>query len=599
MSLIAEFKLIPQHRAAIVFLAERVIRALAVPGPYTEEQCVEWAALERAGDRIVTATRFDRHLIAAHAPDFWPAWKRFVDRNILIDKSPRRHGVPDCPPAPAPAPAATAIRPESTELAADVRVQLGLSDAPIQMLPSINKLLKKPLIDNGSTIRLVRSEWGTDRLHVEYEGEDESLPSVAPLAAPLACAPSHATPQAAAADGVVHCETLSEAIKGRLDGLARKLGDRRGDESHGRVLQFASDFLGDRPLTSIKALNLRELETALTEIPDRKGIPKPQTKSLFLRYRYAKDNGTAGLIFVGETTLIGTYYGCMNSFLQWVRTKTDWTPPPFIFNAESNEARPPEQRDAFQDEELLRFFSLPLFTGCASATHFWTAGSTFVQNALYWGYIIHIFMGLRPSEIGKLRPEDLVQEGNLWFIDMRDKKGGAEGEAKKAGAKRSRRLKTESAHRRVPVPRLLIDLGLADLAAEMKKRGEERLFPHWTIYRHPQSGREMHGHYLSKSWQYVKVAHKFERERLTLYSGRHTLAGWYDAMNLPQRVRDRLLGHAPQTVPGQYGPIDLTMNEARLALGTELQIQMDIADRLLTAKLQAQLGMLTPIDSAG
>ena len=263
-----------------------------------------------------------------------------------------------------------------------------------------------------------------------------------------------------------------------------------------------------------------------------------------------------------------------------------------IFNAESTDAPAPQQRDAFRDDELLRFFALPLFTGCESPAHMWQPGACFIQNDLYWGYIIHILLGLRPSEIGKLLTTDLVRDGDVWFIDMRRLAEAVKVKATKQAGKKPRRLKTENAHRRVPVPRLLIDLGLLDRQAALEKRGETRLFPDWTIYRHPQSGREMYGHFLSKSWQYVKVEHKFEREFLTLYSGRHTLAGWYDAMNLPQRIRDRLLGHAPQNVQGEYGPIDLTLDEARLALGTELQIQLDIADLLLTAKLKAELGML-------
>jgi hypothetical protein len=47
-------------------------------------------------------------------------------------------------------------------------------------------------------------------------------------------------------------------------------------------------------------------------------------------------------------------------------------------------------------------------------------------------------------------------------------------------------------------------------------------------------------------------------------------------------------------VPGNYGPIDLTLDEARAALANGLTIQFDIADILLTAKLKAEYGELTP-----
>lgn len=56
--LVAEFKLIPEHRAAVVSLGERVLRALAVTGRYTEDQRVEWEALERV-QAIASSRRQD------------------------------------------------------------------------------------------------------------------------------------------------------------------------------------------------------------------------------------------------------------------------------------------------------------------------------------------------------------------------------------------------------------------------------------------------------------------------------------------------------------------------------------------------------------
>jgi len=330
----------------------------------------------------------------------------------------------------------------------------------------------------------------------------------------------------------------------------------------------------------------------LTEIPDRKGIPKNHATSMYARYRYAQKHGMDGLVLVGQKTLSTTYHGCMNAFLEWARTKTDWVPPAFVFNQASADAPEAEPRDAFTDEELLRFFSLPLFTGCESATHIWIPGTCFVQDATYWGYVIHVLMGLRPSEIAKLLTSDLVQIGDEWYIDMRRKR--AKADEKEPNRKKRRRLKSAAAYRMVPVPRLIIDLGLAERKAALEATGETRLFPDWPIYMHT-SGREMPGHFLSKSWQYVKVKFKFTREFLTLYSGRHTLASWYDAMNLPQRIRDRLLGHTPQDVPGNYGAIDLTPDEMRLVRTHELAIQVAIADVLLTAKLKAEYEKLTPV----
>lgn len=299
-----------------------------------------------------------------------------------------------------------------------------------------------------------------------------------------------------------------------------------------------------------------------------------------------------GLVRIGQTTLVGTYYGSLNAFLTWARTKTGWRPPEFVFNLKSAEAPPAQPRDAFRDDELLRFFSLPLFTGCASEAHIWKPGPCFVQSELYWGYLLHIFTGLRPSEIGALLTGDLVNDGGVWFIDLR-RDSAKSGRRRTAADPADRKLKSPAAYRRVPVPALLIDLGLADRKAALEAAGRPTLFPEWHVYHHPQSGRPMLGHHLSKSWQYVKKEHGFDRELLTLYSGRHTLAGWYDAAGIAQRVRDRLLGHTPQSVPGGYGPVDLTADEAKSALAVAMPVHVAIADVLLTAKLKAEYGMLS------
>lgn len=97
----------------------------------------------------------------------------------------------------------------------------------------------------------------------------------------------------------------------------------------------------------------------------------------------------------------------------------------------------------------------------------------------------------------------------------------------------------------------------------------------------------MPGHHFSKSWQYLKTKFAFDREGLTIYGGRHTRAGWYDALGLPQRIRNILLGHAPRSVAEHYGAIKLTTEEKALVSSAKLAIEEQIAEILLTAKLKA------------
>lgn len=93
-----------------------------------------------------------------------------------------------------------------------------------------------------------------------------------------------------------------------------------------------------------------------------------------------------------------------------------------------------------------------------------------------------------------------------------------------------------------------------------------------------------------KSWQYIKVKFGFDRPALTLYGGRQTRATWYDAAGVPQRVRIRLLGHAPTSVAERYGAIHVTPDEAKLVLSKTNQVEEAIAEILIEAKLKRTMG---------
>jgi integrase len=83
----------------------------------------------------------------------------------------------------------------------------------------------------------------------------------------------------------------------------------------------------------------------------------------------------------------------------------------------------------------------------------------------------------------------------------------------------------------------------------------------------------MPGHHFSKSWQYIKKKFGFNRSELTIYGGRHTKATWFDAARIPDRIRDRVMGHASKRVAGTYGANKLTSDEAKLLLSKSLPIE--------------------------
>ena len=74
--------------------------------------------------------------------------------------------------------------------------------------------------------------------------------------------------------------------------------------------------------------------------------------------------------------------------------------------------------------------------------------------------------------------------------------------------------------------------------------------------------------------------------------GRHTRAGWFDAIKLPDRMRNRWLGHAPKSSADTYGPIDFSEQEIDTFESETLEIERRVIDLLLGAKRRADAGEL-------
>ena len=423
-------------------------------------------------------------------------------------------------------------------------------------------------------------DWGEKLLAAAAE----SLPPVVPAPPPLPAAtpdlvpapysPTGATsqPKAEAIGGM----TLSEAKKEFLDFHALRKGDRRTDEDAGLVIDFLIDFMGDIPINSLTPENFLEFETALAATPNRQGIPPEHSGSLMARYRYAKKQGWDNLQPMSVTRIKNVWHVSLKQFFVWLQQKNFYSGPKPHFSLVPHNARKARTRAQWTDEELLRLFRLPLFTGCESQKRFWSPGKKFVQNELYWAYCLIFLTGMRNSEIGSLRTTNIKQDKNKnWIFDLH-----------LDPSNQNETRKTEHSERKIPVHQLLIDLGLLERKADLEKAGTERLFPEWKDHTKP-SGQAKPGHHFSKSWQYIKTHFNFERQGLTVYGGRHTRAGWYDVYGLTSRLRKIVLGHALESVDDRYGGPELTAAEMETVRNAKVPLEEAIADILLTAKLRA------------
>jgi integrase len=404
-------------------------------------------------------------------------------------------------------------------------------------------------------------------------------PEPSPVLSVAATCPAPASPR------------LSEVMERFFDAKKKRAKDDRARGEYGPILQLMIDLLGDPEMDTITIDQIRLIDEALPDIPDRKSIPKEHCVSLVARYQYAQQRGWGGLKRLTVTTLKKYHYG-IGSFFEWAITAGHYhgAKPKFETVSEENLAALP--RDAFEDKELLDRVKLPLFTGCQSAARIWTAGEYFLQNHLYWGFLILILTGMRPGEVGQLRCRDVVTDGEFWFFDLRpfDARKG------RVALKDLRRLKTGASARVVPIHPLLIELGLLDRVHELRARSIDALFPEWVPYQ-KKTGEMRWGQPITKAWQYIKTLLGITRADLTLYGTRHWMAEVLDSGTIAQRTRNRVLGHVGD-IPDGYGRKGMLSPEQAAAFAAlEPPVVKEMRAVLLATKDKAdrkELAILKP-----
>jgi integrase len=357
----------------------------------------------------------------------------------------------------------------------------------------------------------------------------------------------------------------------------------KGRSETAAIVQFAIDLLGDPLLQSVSKEDWNTLDLALPDIPHSRDLPAEACSSLYTRYCYAQKHGWSKITRVTETTIKGRYRYGLYKFIDWAIDEKLYPGPrpTFVCIDPQNLAALP--RDAFEDAELLDLLRLPLFTGCAGPHRIWTPGSYFVQNHLYWAYLILILTGMRPGEVGQIKCVDIQTDGEFYYFDLRpfNARNG------RVAIEDLRNLKTNSAGRVIPIHPLLIELGLLDRLLYLRKLGEERLFPEWEEYTRGD-GTTRWSQPITKSWQYVKKILKVVRADLTLYSTRHLMADWLDNSAIVQRTRNRILGHV-NDVPGGYGRKGtINANQMAAISALEPEIVKQMREILVAAKNRAE-----------
>jgi integrase len=430
---------------------------------------------------------------------------------------------------------------------------------------------------------------------------------------------------------------LSEVLKKFLDWREGEDGDRRAENDVAPIVQFAIELWKDPCIGDIGPEQLLMLKQAMPEVPTPAGF-SVEIRSIFQRWTIAKENNYVieaegkqiKLTRVSTSTLRKRYRSGLNTFWAFLITNLYVAAPAPDFSSKSKSNPPAIERDAFEPEELLKFLSVPLFTGCAGIGRVWIVGEYFCQTYFYWTVLIQLLCGLRPGEISQLRCADIALLYGEWHFRFAkrslaegDDDQESEGEADTEPGGND--AKTKNAFRWVPIHPLLGKLGIiarrdAIVTDYMEQKFSEVggknslsktrrdaiedeayqrwLFPEWKVYILP-SGQVRWSQAVSKAWQYAKVKFKMKRKGLTLYSARHSFKGFIDDLkSLSERSRRIVMGHATVTdTSGGYGPKTITEEQAEVVLSLSNSTIERMAGLLLNAKEKSERGELKIIDA--
>ena len=151
-----------------------------------------------------------------------------------------------------------------------------------------------------------------------------------------------------------------------------------------------------------------------------------------------------------------------------------------------------------------------------------------------WAHWVMAFTGMRVAEVLQLTRGDIRQEGGIWFMAVHEDDAG---KSVKTGERRN-----------VPMHPALIAEGFLAYVQEIE--GDAPVFP--------DKGLDKHGNRGGRGWNLVgkwarKVAGITDAAKAPNHSWRHRVEDDLRAAEVPEDVRDAIVGHARRTTGRLYG----------------------------------------------
>lgn len=238
------------------------------------------------------------------------------------------------------------------------------------------------------------------------------------------------------------------------------------------ALALFLEFIGDKPVTALRQIELEDFFTLLCRLPPHWATEK-RKRGCTLAQLAAMEWPR----LIAPQTFKGTYYVALQLFLPAAQTSyREAGFPQHLTLARirysGTEKKGQEKQRALTAAELRCLFDGP---ECAAFA------ADIEQAHRYWLPLLGLYTGARVNEVCQLNPQcDIREDGGIWFFDITS--------ASNSDSRVKKSVKNATSSRRVPVHSALLRLGFLHYVERVKAAGHALLFPLWAPKRGKASG---------------------------------------------------------------------------------------------------------------
>jgi integrase len=338
--------------------------------------------------------------------------------------------------------------------------------------------------------------------------------------------------------------TLTEAA---AEYLRRKAASGLGAsqvEETARLLEWLKQAIGPlRTVSDIKKHELRTFRDDLQRVNVKlRGMPAP--------FRDRLTDVPAD--WVKSATYL-RYWNAACAFFAWCYSEglaaTDPSAGLVIEKKKGEEKRTPPP---FDQEELRRLFSTPLFAGHQSPKRRTAVGTCVQRGAHWWSAVLMTYTGMRAGELSQLLASDFVFDADVPHLKVQlvDDKG-----------EKVKSAKNKASIRDVPLHPDLLTLGLRQFVEwREKKYPHDRVF--WE-FRLGSSGKYTDG--ITRFWKDYLVKFNLWKAGRATHVFRHTLVASLRRQDVAGEDIGAFVGHVGRSVTEGYGGAYPLERKARTA----------------------------------